>query len=331
MKILIAGLGSIGRRHLRNLLTLGVKDILLYRSGLATLDDDELAPFTTYHDLDDALEQKPDGVIVSNPTALHLSVALKAAAAGAHLLIEKPVSDSLEGLDVLQRTLDAQKKRAMVGFHFRFHPVFKAIKALLDAGGLGKVLYARAHWGEYLPDWHPWEDYRRSYAARADLGGGVVNTLSHPFDTMRWLFGEIGSLSARCAHVSSLELDVEDHADVLLNFSDGVLGQVHLDYYQKPPSHTMEITCEKGRVLWDNADGKANVLYANGRPSETLEPPVGFERNAMFLDEMRAFLRLCSGDEMDYCSLQDGLRAQKVVSAVKRSSEAGSCKVTLEW
>lgn len=331
MKILIAGLGSIGRRHLRNLVTLGVKDIMLYRSGKATLDDAELAPFTTYHDLDDALGQKPDGVIVSNPTALHLPVAIKAANAGANLLIEKPVSDSLDGLDALQNLLDAQKRRAMVGFHFRFHPVLQAVKVLLNAGDLGKVLYAQAHWGEYLPDWHPWEDYRHSYAARADLGGGVVNTLSHPFDTMRWLLGEIGSLSARCAHVSSLELDVEDHADVLLNFVDGVLGQVHLDYYQKPPSHTLEINCEKGRVLWDNANGCATILYSDGRPAKQLTPPENFERNAMFLDEMRAFLCLCRGETLDYCSLQDGIRAQKVVSAVKRSSEAGGCKVTLEW
>ena len=331
MKILIAGLGSIGRRHLRNLVTLGVKDILLYRSGKATLDDEELAPFTTYHDLDEALHQKPDGVIVSNPTALHLPVAMKAASAGANLLIEKPVSDSLDGLDALQAALDAQKKRAMVGFHFRFHPVLQALKALLDAGVLGKVLYAQAHWGEYLPDWHPWEDYRHSYAARADLGGGVVNTLSHPFDYMRWLFGEIDSLGAHCAHLSMLEMDVEDCADVSLRFAKGAVGQVHLDYFQKPPSHTLEITCEAGRVLWDNAYGKAKVLYADGRGSKVLSPPDGFERNAMFLDEMRAFLRLCAGEEFAYCSLQDGIRAQKIVTAVKRSSEAGGCMVPLEW
>ena len=331
MKMLIAGLGSIGRRHLRNLLTLGVKDILLYRSGKATLDDQELAPFATFHDLDEALSQKPDGVIVANPTALHLPVALKAIAAGANVLIEKPVSNSMEGLDALQILLDGHKKRAMVGFHFRFHPVLQAIKTLLDTGELGQPLYARSHWGEYLPDWHPWEDYRRTYAARADLGGGVVNTLSHPFDYMRWLFGELDSLGAHCGHLSALELDVEDYAEVNLNFANGAVGQVHLDYFQRPPSHTLEISCEDGRVLWDNADGSARIFYADGRLMKTLTLPPGFERNTMFLDEMRAFLRLCAGEELAYCSLQDGIRVQKIVAAVKRSSEAGGCIMPLEW
>lgn len=331
MKILIAGLGSIGRRHLRNLLTLGIKDIILFRSGKATLDGDELAPYKTYHDLDEALLEQPDGVVVSNPSALHLPVALKSAKAGANLLVEKPVSDSLDGLDDLQIALDSKKKRAMVGFHFRFHPVLREIKALLSSGDMGKVLYARQHWGEYLPDWHPWEDYRRSYAARADLGGGVVNTLSHPFDYLRWLLGDVESLSAHCAHVSSLEMDVEDHADVYLIFANGARGHVHLDCYQKPPSHTLEVTCEKGRILWDNADGRATILFADGRSAKHLMPPENFERNDMFLDEMRAFMRLCAGEDMDYCSLQDGIRAQEIVEAVKRSSEAGGCAIPLEW
>lgn len=331
MKILIAGLGSIGRRHLRNLITLGVEDIILNRSGKATLDDAELANFKSYSNLDEALTQKPDGVIVSNPSALHLAVALPAAKADANLLIEKPVSHSLEGLDTLQQALDLNKKRAMTGFHFRFHPVLRQIKQILEEKSLGKALYAKVHWGEYLPDWHPWEDYRQSYAARAELGGGVVNTLSHPFDYLRWLLGDVESLGARCAHVSSLEMDVEDHADVQLRFENGIMGHVHLDYYQKPPSHTLEITCEQGRLLWDNATAEARMLFADGRSEKKLEAPKGFERNTMFLDEMRAFLRLCHGEEMDYCSLQDGIRAQEIVEAVKRSSEAGGCTIPLEW
>ena len=120
MKILIAGLGSIGRRHLRNLIALGEKDIILYRTGKSTLDDAELASFGSYTDLNEALTQKPEGVIISNPSALHMDVALHAVRAGANLLIEKPVSDTLDGLDKLQETLDTQGKRAMTGFHF-FH------------------------------------------------------------------------------------------------------------------------------------------------------------------------------------------------------------------
>lgn len=154
MKYLIAGLGSIGRRHLRNLRALGQKDIILYRTNQATLPDEELSGLPVFTELRLALAEKPDGVIVSNPTALHLEVALAAAEAGAALLIEKPVSNSLAGLDQLQSTLAQSGKPAMVGFHFRFHPVLNQVKTLLKSGQLGKPLSARAHWGEYLPGWH---------------------------------------------------------------------------------------------------------------------------------------------------------------------------------
>ena len=329
MKFLIAGLGSIGRRHLRNLRTLGQQDILLYRTHQATLPDAELDGFPAFSELSLALAQKPDGVIVANPTALHLEVAIASAKAGAALLIEKPVSSSLAGLDELKSALNTSGKPALVGFHFRFHPVLNQIKTLLESGQLGKPLSARAHWGEYLPDWHPWEDYRRSYAARAELGGGVVNTLSHPLDYLRWLLGEVESVSAWTGKLSGLELDVEDNAEILLRFANGTEASLHLDYYQRPPSHTLEITCEEGRVCWDNASGEARVYRASAESPVLLVPPEGFDRNQMFLDEMAAFLRLCGGENLPHCTLADGIRVQEIVQAVKQSASQEGCMVRL--
>lgn len=329
MKFLIAGLGSIGRRHLRNLRTLGQQDILLYRTHQATLPDAELDGFPAFSELSLALAQKPDGVIVANPTALHLEVAIASAKAGAALLIEKPVSSSLAGLDELKSALNTSGKPALVGFHFRFHPVLNQIKTLLESGQLGKPLSARAHWGEYLPDWHPWEDYRRSYAARAELGGGVVNTLSHPLDYLRWLLGEVESVNAWTGRLSSLELDVEDNAEILLRFANGTEASLHLDYYQRPPSHTLEITCEEGRVCWDNASGEARVYRASAESPVLLVPPEGFDRNQMFLDEMAAFLRLCGGENLPHCTLADGIRVQEIVQAVKQSASQEGCMVRL--
>jgi len=234
VKFLIAGLGSIGRRHLRNLRALGQEDIILYRTHQATLPDAELGDLPTFTELSLALAEKPVGVIVANPTALHLEVAIAAAKAGAALLIEKPVSDGLAGLGELQSALIRSSKPAMVGFHFRFHPVLNQVKALLESGQLGKPLSARVNWGEYLPGWHPWEDYRRSYAARADLGGGVVNTLSHPLDYLRWLLGEVESVSAWTGKLSALELDVEDHADILIHFAAGEAASVQSGLLSAP-------------------------------------------------------------------------------------------------
>ncbi len=329
MKILIAGLGSIGRRHLRNLRALGQEDIILYRTHQATLSDAELGDLPTFTKLSLALAEKPDGVIVANPTALHLEVSIASAKAGAALLIEKPISNGLARLGELQSALELSGRPAMVGFHFRFHPVLNQIKTLLDSGQLGKPLSALAHWGEYLPGWHPWEDYRCSYAARADLGGGVVNTLSHPLDYLHWLLGEVESVSAWTGNLSELELDVEDNADIQLRFVAGVVASVHLDYYQRPPSHTLEVTCEGGRICWDNATGEARVFHSQDATPHLLIPPEGFERNQMFLDEMSAFVRLCQGETLPHCALADGIRVQELVLAIKQSAAQDGCMVRL--
>src|SRR5690349_12225916 len=123
MKFLIAGLGSIGRRHFRNLISLGERDIVLLRSHRATLSDDELNGYPVETDLKEALSRhKPDAVIVSNPTALHLDVAIPAADAGCHILLEKPVSHSMDRLDALQTAAQKSGSRILVGFQFRYHP-----------------------------------------------------------------------------------------------------------------------------------------------------------------------------------------------------------------
>ena len=175
MKTLIAGLGSIGRRHFRNLIALGETEIILLRSRRSTLPDDELAGYPVETDLDEALRKhKPDAVVVANPTALHLDAAIPAAQAGCAILLEKPVSNSLERLDVLEQAAQKSGSGILVGFQFRYHPTLNKARELIRAGALGKVLTAHAHWGEYLPNWHPWEDYRQGYAARAELGGGKL-------------------------------------------------------------------------------------------------------------------------------------------------------------
>ena len=261
MKILIAGLGSIGRRHLRNLLALGEGDILLYRTGRSTLPDEELAGLPVETDLQSALAWQPEAVVVSNPTALHLEVAIPAARAGCHLLLEKPVSHSLEGMDRAARgACNAGGGQALVGFQFRFHPGLQRIAALLAEGAIGKPLSARAVYAEYLPGWHPWENYRQGYSARADLGGGVILTLSHPLDYLRWLLGDAAAVWAFASHLSDLELDVEDTAEIGLRLAHGVLASVHLDYNQRPPAHTLEIVGSQGTLNWDNLSGDVNMF-----------------------------------------------------------------------
>jgi len=320
MKFLIAGSGSIGRRHIRNLLALGEKNILLYRTHQSTLEDEEISRFPFETDLGVALAQHPDAVIISNPTSKHLDVAIPAAASGCHLLIEKPVSDSLDRLDILEEKVTGLGCKTLVGFQFRFHPVLKQIKELLSDGSLGRVLSAQAHWGEYLPNWHPWEDYRSSYAARNDLGGGVVLTLCHPLDYLRWLVGEIDTISAKVGKVSDLEMAVEDNAEITLGFTNGCLGHIHLDYYQQPAEHWLEITTTRGHIRWNNASGVAEV-YHTVHGWSRLEPPSDFERNDLFISEIRHFIEVVKGNEESVCDLYDGKRVLEMAMAVHQSSK----------
>ena len=322
MRFLIAGFGSIGRRHFRNLQMLGENDLVFYRSHRSTLPTDELRDFPVETDLRAALAHRPDAVIIANPTALHLDVAIPAAEQGCHLLIEKPISHSMERVDELLQAVKRSGSRVLVGFQFRFHPTLRRVHRWLEEGAIGRVVHVRAHWGEYLPHWHPWEDYRRSYSARADLGGGVVLTLCHPFDYLRWLVGEIESLWASTATLGDLELSVEDTANIELHFSNGALGQVHLDYLQRPPNHHLEIIGTEGMIRWDNTYGTCRVYRAATDVWESYTPPLGFERNDLFLDEMRHFRRVVASEEAPLCTLEDGIRALAVALAVHRSSQS---------
>ncbi|MCE7925066.1 MAG: gfo/Idh/MocA family oxidoreductase [Haliscomenobacteraceae bacterium CHB4] len=323
MKILLVGLGSIGRRHLKNLAALGVRQRAAVTRNRCVLPQDGLPVFLPFDTVDAALTWLPDVVFVCNPTAFHLETALEAARAGCHLFLEKPVSHTPEGLDELAELVEKQGIKVQVGFQFRFHPVFQKIKKSIERGDIGRIVSAHAHWGEYLPGWHPWEDYRTSYSAREDLGGGVVLTLCHPFDYLRWMLGEAEVVSAVGGQLSDLEMNTEDVALVSLRFESGAIGSVYLDYISKPAKHTLQIVGTKGRIEWDANDGGARIYYAPGEEYalgfESISPGKFFERNEMFLAEVADFLDCIRNDRTPACNLNDGIRALEIALAAKSS------------
>lgn len=323
MKFMIAGLGSIGRRHLRHLVALGQEDIFLYRSYKSTLGEDEFSQYPTETDLDKALAHKPDAVIISNPTAFHLDVAIPAAQAGCHILIEKPISNNLERIDEFKSIIEEKQIQVLVGFQFRYHPGLKKIKEILTNEIIGRPISFRVHWGEYLPDWHPWEDYRQGYSARKDLGGGVVLTLTHPLDYLNMIFGGVAEVSAFTGTLGDLELDVEDTAEILLKYEQGVMGSVHLNYNQRPPRHTMEIVCTKGTIRFDNAGTAIEVYSAEEEGWHEYPFPVDFERDDLFREQMAHFLEIVQGKAKPVCTLEDGIQAQILALAVLQSAAAG--------
>ncbi|HLF80969.1 MAG TPA: Gfo/Idh/MocA family oxidoreductase [Anaerolineales bacterium] len=324
MRTAICGLGSIGRRHLDNLHALGEQDVVLVRSGKGSLGPEGLDGYPVEADLQSALERwEPEAVLVTNPTALHLDAAIPAASAGCHIFLEKPVSHSLDRVDELRRALAKGGGRLLVGHQFRLHPGLRSVRSLVQEGAIGAVLSARAHWGEHLPGWHPWEDYRRSYSARPDLGGGALLTLSHPFDYLRWILGEVSAVSAQIGVRDPLGLEVDASAEVVLEFEAGTLASVHLDYHQQPPRHDLLLIGERGTIEWGAAGGAVRWWTTERGDWVEEAAPEGFERNSMFLEEMRHFRQVVREEAEPACTLEDGIAALQIALAARRSAGVG--------
>lgn len=325
-RVLIAGLGSIGRRHFNNLRALGCTDFVFYRTYQSTLKDAETGDWPTTGDLAEALALKPRIAVISNPTARHMEVALAAAKAGCHLLIEKPLSHTMEGCQELADVVRQKKLTAMIGCQFRFHPLLISLRRQLIEGRIGQVLGARAEWGEYLPDWHPWEDYRKSYSARGDLGGGVVLTLIHPLDYLYWLFGPVSDIQAQIRSVPSLQTSAgDDWAEIMLTFQSAVIAQVHLDYVQKPPVHTLSVWGDRGRALWNFHAGTLTWQAMDGA-AETEQVPGSFERNTLFVDEIRHFLSAIDCGQPSDIPLDDGIAVLEIALRAKQLAGLEACR-----
>ena len=187
MKIVVVGYGSIGKRHVNNLILIPNIEIIIctHRNNV---DDDLKNKCKIFESLNDCINQKPVAAIISNVTSLHIQTALKLASAGIHLFIEKPLSNNLENIKELSNIAHEKKLITFMGYNLRFHNCIKKMKELLENNEIGKVISVNVESGSYLPDWHPDEDYRDSYASKENLGGGVVLTCIHEIDYLHWFF-----------------------------------------------------------------------------------------------------------------------------------------------
>lgn len=336
MKALFCGLGSIGQRHLRNLIALtgGNVEILAYRSGQgstpvlnsdmtvrAAYDELEaLYNIRSYTDLREALAEKPDITFITNPNTLHLPVAIEVARAGSHLFIEKPVAHELDDVDTLVKLVDENNLVVFVAYQFRFHPGLKFIKSLLEGGKLGNLVHAHIVNGEYLPGWHPYEDYRQTHPARKVLGGGSLRIQTHEIDSAMWLFGMPRSVFAMGGHLSDLEVDVEDSVSILLDCEFPV--HIHLDYLQKPPQRVCEVIGDRGKVRYDYYGNSVTFYDREASIVQTFNF-AGFDRNQMFLDELTHFLDCVKSGTESIIGLQQGIESLKISLAADHSLHTG--------
>lgn len=345
-RVLFVGLGGVGQRHLRNVRALLGAEVELdaYRVRRErTLLDDQLRVVPdgdvevshrvqVFSDLETALERRPEVVFVTNPSSLHLPVALAAARTGAHLFIEKPLSHTLENVECLATLLDRHGKQGFVAYQLRRHPGFLRLRERLDSGAIGAPLSVRAEVGEYLPGFHPYEDYRRMYASRRDLGGGVTLSQIHEIDLLVALFGMPNRVFALGGKVSSLEIDVDDLSASLLEFprSDGgrLIAELHQDFFQRPASRFLRIIGESGRMEWSLSQRCFARFDSSGDRVE-FEDYAGLPRNQTFFDELAYFFGCIGRGETPDVDIRAGAASLRVALALLESQASGAA-VTLE-
>ncbi|GEO09925.1 Gfo/Idh/MocA family protein [Segetibacter aerophilus] len=317
MKILLIGLGSIGRRHLRNLLTLGYNQIsVVSRSATLPAEFDFLR---VYSSLQDALSSSVfDTAIICTPTSLHLaSASILLHAKIPNIYLEKPVSHSYNGIEDLLALAASYESNIVVGYDLHFDPGMQKVHELLAENVIGKVVSVNAFVGQFLPDWRPAEDYTKGMSAKKETGGGVMLDLVHEFDYLLWLLGPVETVASQYSNTGALQIETEDVCDVLLKFDNGATGTLHLDYLQKKLVRNCTITGFNGAITCNLAENK--VSWINKDKQEEEFEYKGFERNGRFIQIMKAFLE--NKKDARLTSLQQGIESLKLVLAAKRSSE----------
>lgn len=318
MKILVVGCGSIGKRHLRNLKTLGVEELVAcdpqqpLRDAIAA--EVGAVPCATY---EEGLRQQPQAVFLCTPPSLHATQALLAAEQGCDLFIEKPLSHTRDGLDRLQAVAEERSLVTLIGCNMKFHPCIAMIKALLEKRRIGRPYSIRVESGQYLPDWRPQLDYRKNYGAHQAQGGGAILDIIHEIDYVRWLMGEVQEVACFAGTVGDLQIDTEDVAEIICRFQGGAIGELHLDYLSRRYTRSLHIMGSSGNILWDWHAG-AIQLFADGK-LETLTP-APFAINDMFVQELSHFLTCVRQRTPTLFPLHDARQVLEIALAAKEAS-----------
>lgn len=340
MRVLFAGLGGIGQRHLRLLSEIVGERLEVHafrtrrqqfvlsqtleianESGL-----DKLYSITLHDSLESGLAANPRVLFITNPTSLHFQTAVSAIEAGVPVFIEKPITETVTQARTLVDRASSLGVRGMVGYQLRFHPLIQELLSLIKEGRVGRVVSAKFQVGEYLPNWHKYEDYRQMYAARKDLGGGVIRTQIHEIDLIHALFGVPDQVFSVGGKLSNLEIDVEDTVLTLFRFSvDGKVLPVSLsqDYLQRPAKRFIEIVGLEGKIEIDLIQN-ALRLYS-GEGDLVVEKIVeDFQRDALFRAQLRSLIDFLDTGSPPPVSLESGAMSLAIADACLRSIQTGS-------
>lgn len=326
MKLLIVGFGSIGKRHLRNAkVVCSDCNIAVWRQQVKETNLGEYAPLvdTVVFDAATALQWGPDAVIIANPAACHIPTAGVFAAQRIPLLLEKPISHTMEGIETLLQQYRAHAVPCMVGYNFRFYRPLQRLLAVIHDGSIGRVISLRAAIGQYLPDWRPGTDFRVGASARPELGGGAVLELSHEIDYLRWLGGEMATVMAHVGQVSDLNLSVEDSADILCRFVSGAMGNIHVDMVDRAHTRWCRVVGTAGTLELDFCRHELRSYVATERVWRVLHPADTYDSNTMYIEELRHFFDCVRHRSQPCVTGEDGRQVLRIALAIKEAGERG--------
>ena len=320
MNVLVVGYGSIGKRHIANLSKFPNVHIFVctnrkYDSFLKS------KKCKIFNSLDDCIKEKPDIAFITNTTNLHVKTAIKLANANIHIFIEKPLSNSTKDVKLLLNTIKRRKLVTMMGCVLRFHPAIQKIKEIISENKIGKIISVHVENGSYLPDWHTNEDYKKNYASRSDLGGGVVLTNIHELDYLYWFFGNVDEVFSITGKFSDLEIDVEDLSSILLRFKNNIVAEALLDYFQKPSIRSCKIVGIRGTVYWDSSKNSVQLYDMKNKKWINHLKLKNYDVNDMYVDEIKHFLKCVNKEKKSINPVEDGAKILNIAIAVKKSSK----------
>jgi predicted dehydrogenase len=320
--ILVVGSGSVGKRHLRNLIGLGCR--------VSAMDprSDRLAEAASQvslvHRFTDISEVEPrlaefDGAVVASPPKFHVEQTAVLAEAGLPVLLEKPLCRSLhEGEMLWGRLSQAQRRRVLLGYTYRWWPPLRDFRERIRSGEVGEPLHVKFMMSAHLADWHPWEAYQDFFMASADLGGGALLDESHFVDLLIWLFGMPASVTAKIERLSSLEIETDDNVDILATYESKLRAYIHLDLFGRPHQKYISVAGDRGTLEWSF---EPNRVRSSGHSEQQwTDTPYTLERNAMFVGVAEEFLDVVEGRSQPTCTLDDGIDVLRVLDACRMSS-----------
>ncbi len=326
----IIGCGSIGKRHLANCEKLGIEKYTALRSqenasAVLSQDHDSKEVFS----LDELIARKPDFVIISNPSSQHLDFAKTLLPHVDGLFIEKPLHIGLDGIPDFLRQVDEHQVVTFVGYNLQLHPVIKQVESIVSDGLLGELLAFQCEVGHWLPDWHPNEDFRKTYFARPELGGGVTLTLAHELHLAYSLFGDVEKVVAFMPKSDSLELEVDVRSNVMLQHYGGMISQIHLDFLQKQLSRSGRVIGTTGQLTYDIPTGRVEITTTQGQQMFTFE---NADWNQMYLEELQLFVEyLETGRKRHHFDAWRGAASVAIAEAAFQSVANGNIAEMPQW